>query len=344
MTSLQLPASDLPQVAVQPADCQRSPPSGPVLLPCLHLCRRCDLDDACVTSLCHSLPHLRTLDLSHNSLSDPRSLGWLPAALTALFLGGNSEYLDVTTLLQPSNSAGANSSSSSRRGRQQQGPGAAGASHAAQTAADRHADPGPCTGSAARGWLQDLRALDISSLTLRQPQVLADLTTLTWLNVDDTAMPHPSDLLGALPRLLQLQQLNMMGCFGGRHSTVRVAALSAALGPLTRLTALDIGNNALTNGSVEAAPAGVWDQNEQGAESLRSARQHVFAGLLLPQLHVLGVSDMWDCTLSTPVFAAADLGHLVAACPVLIWLRMRRSLSLESERDLSALTMLSGNS
>jgi hypothetical protein len=151
-------------------------------------------------------------------------------------------------------------------------------------------------------------------------------------------MPHPSDLLGALPRLLQLQQLNMMGCFGGRHPPVRVAALSAALRPLTQLTALDISNIALTDES-DAAPAGVW---EQGGQGLRSTRQHLFASLLLPRLQMLGVSGMWDCTPGTPLFSAADLGHLVVACPVLTWLRMWHSISMESGRDLSSLTVLSG--
>jgi hypothetical protein len=74
---------------------------------------------------------------------------------------------------------------------------------------------------------------------------------LTWLNADDVAMPAPSDLLAVLPSLLQLQQLNMMGCIGGRHPAVRVAALSAALRPLTQLTALDIGSNAMSAGGQE---------------------------------------------------------------------------------------------
>jgi hypothetical protein len=176
--------------------------------------------------------------------------------------------------------------------------------------------------------LPALRALDINSLTLRQPQVLAELTALTWLNVDDVAMPDPGDLLSVLPQLRQLQQLNMMGCLGGRHAPVRIPALRAALQPLTQLTALAVGNNAFKQST------------DQGAQA---QQQQLFAGLLLPQLQVLGVSDMcWHGT-HDPVFTGADMAHLAAACPTLAWLRMHRSFTLSGLTDLQPLAALSAS-
>jgi hypothetical protein len=178
--------------------------------------------------------------------------------------------------------------------------------------------------------LPALHALDINSLTLCQPQVLAELTALTWLNVDDVAMPEPGDLLSVLPQLQQLQQLNMMGCLGGRHEPVRIPALRAALQPLTQLTALALGNNAFRQST------------DQGAQA-QQQQQQLFAGLLLPQLQVLGVSDMYWHGTHLPLFTGADMVHLAVACPALAWLRMRRSITLSDPTNLQPLTALSAS-
>jgi hypothetical protein len=179
--------------------------------------------------------------------------------------------------------------------------------------------------------LPALRALDINSLTLRQPEVLAELTALTWLNVDDLAMPAPRELLAVLPRLLQLQQLNMMGCMGGRHPPVGLPALRAALQPLTRLTALDLGNNAFTDEREAAAGGGYGLQ--QG--------QQLFAGQQWPRVATLGISDMCWHGSRSPLFSSADLAQLAVACPGLSWLRMHRSVGLCQPSDLQPLTALS---
>jgi hypothetical protein len=143
-------------------------------------------------------------------------------------------------------------------------------------------------------------------------------------------MPEPGDLLSVLPQLQQLQQLNMMGCMGSRHEPVRIPALRAALQPLTQLTALDLGNNAFS------------DSGDQGAQA-QQQQQQLFAGLLLPQLQVLGVSDMcWHRT-RVPLFTGADISHLAAACPALAWLRMHRSITLSDPTDLHPLKALSSS-
>lgn len=284
-------------------------------MPCSRV-YRCDLNDDCVTSLCENLPHLVTLDLSHNSLSEALSLGTLPNGLTSLCLGGNSEYLDAICILS---SSGRGSNSASARCRAPAGVQDAPATH--QAGSSSHGSSSSC--------LPALRALDINSLTLRQPQVLAELSALTWLNVDDVAMPEPTDLLSVLPQLQQLQQLNMMGCMGGRHEPVRIPALRAALQPLTHLTALDLGNNAFSDSGDQGAPA--------------QAQQRLFVGLLLPQLQVLGVSDMCLHRTRVPLFTGTDMAHLAAACPALAWLRMHRSITLSDPTDLQPLTALSAS-
>lgn len=278
-----------------------------------------------------------TLDLSRNSLSDGHSLGALPAGLHNLYLGGNSEYLDVSAVFSSNRSlssscsrraaaAAAGSTGSNRR---------AGAQHPAGPAGSTMGCAGSSSGSSS---VPMLRALDINSLTLRQPEVLAELTALTWLNVDDLAMPVPRDLLAVLPRLLQLQQLNMMGCMGGRHPPVGLPVLRAALQPLTRLTALDLGNNAFAGEHGAAAggsPQWQQDRAQQG--------QQLFAGLLWPRVETLGVSDMCWHGSRAPLFSSADLAQLAAACPVLAWLRMHRSLALSQPSDLQTLTALSAS-
>lgn len=292
-------------------------------------CPRCDLSDNCVTSLCKNLPHLLTLDLSRNSISDARSLGVLPTGLTSLCLGGNSEYLDATVLLSPANRTAGSASGGRPR---------SGAATAQQQQA-RGRSPGRtgsfadgCVGSssASSSCLPALRALDINSLTLRQPEVLSELTALTWLNVDDIAMPEPSDLLGVLPKLLQLQQLNMMGCLGGRHPPIAVTALRAALQPLTHLTALDVGNNSFSYGPETATPV--------------TEPSGLFVGLLLPHLHLLGVSDMCWHGSRVPLFRGLDVTQLADACAALRWLRMHRSLALCHDKrhgELDGLTAVS---
>jgi hypothetical protein len=148
------------------------------------------------------------------------------------------------------------------------------------------------------------------------------------LNVDDVAMPEPGDLLSVLPQLLQLQQLNMMGCMGGRHEPVSIHALQAALQPLTQLTALDLGNNAF---------------GESGDQGIETQPQLLFAELLLPRLQVLGISDMCWHRNRVPLFTGADIAHMAVACPVLAWLRMHRSLTLSDPTDLAPLTGLSAS-
>lgn len=300
---------------------------------------RCDLNDQCVTSLCKSLPHLVTLDLSRNSLSDGHSLGVLPAGLHSLYLGGNSEYLDVSGVFSSnqnlsgscSSRAAAGGTGSNRRAGTQHPAGAAGSTMGCAGSSS--------SSSGGSSSVPMLRALDINSLTLRQPEVLAELTALTWLNVDDLAMPVPRGLLAVLPQLLQLQQLNMMGCIGGRHPPVRLPALRAALQPLTRLTALDLGNNAFVDMWREAAAGGSPPRQQDRAQQ----GQQLFAGLLWPRVETLGISDMCWHGGRAPLFSSADLAQLAAACPGLAWLRMHRSLALSQPSDLQPLTALSAS-
>jgi len=280
---------------------------------------RCDLDDDCVRTLCVSLQHLRTLDLSSNSIVDARSLGMLPQSLTEdLYLGDNSEFLDPSHLLQSS------CSSASIGGTAQDPAEGSGSGSGTCSAAG---------GSSSSSGLQELKALDIHLLTLTQPTVLAALTALTWLNVDFIAMPEPAALLSTLPHLLHLQQLNMIGCFGDQRPAVQLSAVRAALRPLTELTALELSMNGFLD-EEQTSPANEQQQQQQS--------QHVFGGLLLPKLEVLGVNRMFWQQGVRPLFTAGQqLVQLVAACPRLGWLQLSRSMAYATETDLQPLTALS---
>lgn len=257
---------------------------------------RCDLDDDCVRSLCASLQHLRTLDLSNNSIADARSLGALPRSLTEdLYLGNNSEYLDPSRLLQSSCSSNASTGGT------------------AQDPAE-----GSGSGSSSNSGLQELKALDIHALTLTQPMVLAALTALTWLNVDFVAMPEPAELLSTLPHLQHLQQLNMAGCLGGRHPAMQLSAVRAALQPLTHLTALELSDNGFL----------IDEQTSPASDQQQHQSHHVFGGLLLPKLQFLAVNRMFWQQGGLPLFTEGQqLAQLAAACPRLGWLQLSRSMA-----------------
>lgn len=283
---------------------------------------RCDLDNECVQSLCSNLRSLKTLDLSHNSITDAHSLGSLPLGLTALHLGGNASSLDATPLLAGS-SRNNSTSMSNTDGRSSQSRAAA---HPASTTS---------SSSAVSGDLQELQALDIAGLTLSQPIVLAALTALTWLCCDGVRMRDLRDLMGPLPRLVRLKQLNMLGC-APPESKVHLTTLRSALQPLTQLTALDCSCISFLqeeeNGA-EAAPA---------ADPVRLLQQrHLFDGLHLPNLQLLHADGLDLLNSADEGVGHAAFQHLAAACPRLAWLRtVQPGAELSMEPDLRPLTQL----
>jgi hypothetical protein len=255
---------------------------------------------------------------------DAHSLAGLIPRLTSLKIGNNSRHLDVAAVLIGSSSTTATSSHT-------QGDvlGAGGAS-ATPAAGRAHANS-----SAA---FPELQALDISCVYLLRPEVLGAFTTLTWLDLQHSHVPDAGDLLAVLPNLHELRYLNLKACRSTAGPPATVAALRAALSPLTQLTALDIGSNTYSLGAsgLNAAAAGLGVQQAVTAGCL-------FDGLRLPRLLQLDADDM-SCVNRSPFWGGGDLTGLVAAFPAVRELRIGHSLQLTADGiELQPLLALAGS-
>jgi hypothetical protein len=192
--------------------------------------------------------------------------------------------------------------------------------------------------SSSGGCLQQLQALSAVGMSLTRPDVLGAYTQLTSLNVADVKLYDPGSLLRVLPRLVQLQHLNMC------HWTwqfVDVAALHDALMPLTQLTLLDLCGIRYTHDYT----AGMRGQRSQRGQQAMSGP---FAGLYLPQLQVLSANeyDVWDHGRKGPGISLCGdggLSVLCAAAPALHALSIGGGFALTAAgTELQPLTALAG--